>query len=93
MTPTGLRDSHQVWHVVKVIGREIGITSRLDLLQSPVDLGTEFLLEIAVFGHFPECKGQLERGEDEVPKITLRTKFQPLSLWCRALPARLSYRQ
>ena len=62
MTPTGLRDSHQVWHVVKVIGREIGITSRLDLLQSPVDLGTEFLLAFAVLSQLPECKGQLKNS-------------------------------
>ena len=68
MTPTGLRGSRQVRHVLKVIGREITITSRLDPLQSLIDLGTEFLLEITVFGHFPECKGQLDGSEDEVQR-------------------------
>ena len=66
MTPTRLRDSHQVRHVLKVIGREIIIASRLNLLKGLIDLGTEFLLDIAVFGHFPESKCQLESSEDEV---------------------------
>jgi len=39
MTPTNLRNSHQVRHVLKVVSREIVIASRLNLLKSFVDLG------------------------------------------------------
>jgi len=59
-TPTDLRDGHQIWHTLKVVGREISVTSRFDLLQSLVNFGTEFLLAFAVLNQLPECKGQLK---------------------------------
>ena len=62
ITPTNLGDGHQIWHTLKVVGCEIGVTSRLDLLQSLVDLGTEFLLAFAVLSQLPECKGQLKNS-------------------------------
>ena len=60
MNPTNLCNGHQVRHPLKVVGREIGISSRSDLGQSVVDLYTEFLLEVAVLGRLPERKGHLE---------------------------------
>jgi len=60
MVQTNLRDGHQVWHVLKVVGREVDITSRFGHYQSLVDFRTELLLTVAVLGQLPECKGQLE---------------------------------
>ena len=59
MILTNLCNGHQIWHPLKVIGREIGIASRSDLGESVVDLYTQFLLEVAVLGQLPERKGQL----------------------------------
>ena len=58
--PADLRSGHQIWHGLKVVGREISIASRLDLRQSFVNLRTEFPLAILVLGQLPESKGQLE---------------------------------
>ena len=58
--PTNLCDGHQIRHVLKIIGREISVTPRLDLHQSLVDLCTEFLLTILIFGKVPEPKGELK---------------------------------
>jgi len=60
MIPTNLYKGHQTRHPLKIIDREIGVTSRLDLCQSLVDLRAEFLLEITVIGQLPKPKGQLE---------------------------------
>jgi len=60
MTPTNLYKSHQIRHPLKIIGREISITSRLDFCQSLVDLCAEFPLEIVVFGQLPKPESQLE---------------------------------
>ena len=60
MTPTDLRKGHQIRHTLKIAGREISITSCLDFHQSLVNLCTQFLLDIAVLGQLPECKGQLD---------------------------------
>ena len=59
MIPTNPCDGHQIRHILKVIGSEISVTPRLDLLQSFVDLRTQFLLTIPVLGQLPKCKGQL----------------------------------
>ena len=59
---TNLDDGHQVRHVLKVVGREIGITPRLDFLQSLVDLCPQFFLAVAVLGQFPEPESQLENS-------------------------------
>ena len=59
MIPTNLRNGHQIWHGLKVVGREISITSRLDLRQGLDDLCPESLLAIPVLGQLPESKGQL----------------------------------
>lgn len=57
MIPTDLRNGCQIWHSLKVVAREIGITSRSDLRQSLIDLCTEFLLALAVPGQLPKSKG------------------------------------
>ena len=62
MVPTNLRDSHQVRHTLKVVGREICVTSLLDFRQGRVYLCTKFLLAVAVLGQLPERKGQLENS-------------------------------
>jgi len=59
MIPTNLRNGCQIWHILKVVTREICTTSRLDLRQGPVDLCAEFLLAVAVPGQLPKSKGQL----------------------------------
>ena len=53
MNPTNLYKGHQIRHPLKVIGRKIGVTSRLDLYQSLVNLRAEFPLEITVLGQLP----------------------------------------
>ena len=50
MDPANLRNGHQIRHALKVVCREISISSRLDSRQSLVDLYTESLLAIPVFG-------------------------------------------
>ena len=60
MVPTNLCNRHQIRHALKIVGREIIITSRLDPRKRLVDLCTEFLPAIAVFGQLPKSKGELE---------------------------------
>ena len=60
MIPTNLCDGRQVWHGLKVVAREIGIASLLDLHHGLVDFHAEFLLAVAVLGQLPKSKGQLE---------------------------------
>jgi len=55
--PTNLRKGYQIRHTLKIVGREISITSRLDFHQSLVDLHTEPLLAIPVLGQLPKSKG------------------------------------
>jgi len=55
-----LCNGNQIWHTLEVVGREVGITSRLDLRQSFVDLRAELLLAIAVLGQLPKSEGQLK---------------------------------
>ena len=55
--PANLGKGHQIWHVLKIVGREISITSRLDFRQSLVDLCAEFPLAVAVLGQLPKPKG------------------------------------
>ena len=62
MISTNLGNGRQIRHLLEIIGRKIGIASRSDLRQSVVDLRTEFLLEVAVVGQLPTCKGQLENS-------------------------------
>ena len=56
MITANLRKGHQIWHALKIVGRKISITSRLDFCQSFVDLCTEFLLAVAVLGQLPKPK-------------------------------------
>jgi len=60
MIPANLCEGHQIWHTLKIIGCEIGITSRPDLCQGFVDLYAEFLLAISVFSQLPKPKSQLK---------------------------------
>ena len=62
MIPRNLRHGRQIWHSIKVVGREISITSRLGFRQSLVNLRTEFPLAISVLGQLPESKGKLENS-------------------------------
>jgi len=62
MIPANLRKGHQIRHTLKIVGREISITSRLDFRQSLVDLCTESLLAVAVLSQLPKPKGQLENS-------------------------------
>jgi len=57
MNPANLCDGHQIRHSFKVVGREFGVASSLDFLQSLADFRTEFLLAIPVLGQLPEPKG------------------------------------
>ena len=50
MIQTNLRYGHQIRHTLKVVGREISITSRPDFLQGFLDLFPKFLLAILVLG-------------------------------------------
>ena len=50
MTPTDLRKGHQIRHTLKIVGREISVTSCLNFRQSLANLFTQFLLDIAVLG-------------------------------------------
>jgi len=50
MIPANLRYGYQIRHTLKVVGREIGITSRLDFCQSLVNFCPESLLTILVLG-------------------------------------------
>ena len=58
--PTNPRNSHQIRHTPKVVGREVRITSRLYFRESLVDLRPELLLAIAMFSQLPKSKGRLE---------------------------------
>jgi len=58
--PANLCNGDQIRHALKVVGREVGITSRLDFRQSLVDLRAELLLAIPVLGQLPKSEGQLE---------------------------------
>ena len=58
---TNICDSYQVRHILKLASCEIGITRRLDFLQSPVDLRPEFFL--ACHGAWPTPKIRESAGE------------------------------
>ena len=50
MILTDLRYGHQIRHILKVVGREIGITPRPNSRQTLIDLFPESLLTILVLG-------------------------------------------
>jgi len=58
--PADLCNGHQIRHALEVVGRQIGITSRLGFHQSFVDLCAESLLASLVLSQLPESKSQLE---------------------------------
>jgi len=75
MAPTNLRDCRQVRHALKVVGREISITSRFGPRHRRVDLRTKLLLTVAVLGQLPERKGQLENLSGAHSKNAPKTTF------------------
>lgn len=55
-----LPNRDQVRHPVEVIGNKLAIASRFDSLPSFVNLGPQFVLNIAILSQLPENKGQLK---------------------------------